>query len=111
MHIANRIPNRTHTFVDPNDMEQTPLTPEQQEYLNDYQEWLDKRPEKVSVPYIFHAQLVLLMSDNDDSFNVRAECANDINYVEQRQAKLIINTMPKNLIESFEKAIAENAKK
>jgi hypothetical protein len=53
MHIANRIPNRTHTFVNLNDMEQTPLTTEQQEYLNDYQKWLDKRPEKVSVPYNF----------------------------------------------------------
>ena len=109
MHIANRIPNRTHTFVDPNDMEQTPLTTEQQEYLNDYQEWLDKRPEKVSVPYIFHAQLVLLISDDNDSLNVRAECANDINYIELRQAQLIIDTMPKNLIESFEKSITENA--
>ena len=92
-------------------MELTPLTPEQQEYLNDYNEWLDKRPEKVSVPYIFHAQLVLLISDDNDSLNVRAECANDINYIELRQAQLIIDTMPKNLIQSFEKTIAEHANK
>ena len=92
-------------------MEQTPLTPEQQEYLNDYKEWLDKRPEKVSVPYIFHAQLVLLISDDDDSLNVRAECANDINYIKLRQAQLIIDTMPKNLIQSFEKTITEDANK
>jgi hypothetical protein len=92
-------------------MEQTPLTPEQQEYLNDYQEWLNKRPEKVSVPYIFHAQLVLILSEDDDSLDVRAGYANDINYVEPREAQLIIDTMPKNLSESFEKAITEHANK
>jgi hypothetical protein len=90
-------------------MEQTPLTPEQQEYLNDYQEWLDKRPEKVAVPYIFHAQLVLLISD-DVSINVRAGYANDINYVKPKTAELIIMSMAKNLTQSFKKAIAENAK-
>ena len=47
-------------------METSNLTPEQQEYLNDYQAWLDKRPEKISVPYIFHSQLVLILSEDNN---------------------------------------------
>jgi hypothetical protein len=111
MHIANRIPNRTHTFVDPNDMEQTPLTTEQQQYLNDYQAWLDKRPEKVSVPYIFHAQLVLILSEDDDSLDVRAGYANDINYVKPKTAELIIMSMAENLEKSFEQDLLESTNK
>jgi hypothetical protein len=110
MHIANRIPNRTHTFVDPNDMEQTPLTPEQQEYLNDYHAWLEQRPEKISVPYVFHSQLVLIIREDESSLDVKAEYANDINYVEPRNAQLMMLSMAKNLVKSFEKDISESIK-
>jgi hypothetical protein len=111
MHIANRIPNRTHTFVDPNDMEQTPLTPEQQEYLNDYHAWLEQRPEKISVPYVFHSQLVLILREDESSLDVKAEYANDINYVEPRNAQLMMLSMAKNLVKSFEKDISESINK
>jgi AmiR/NasT family two-component response regulator len=88
-------------------METSNLTPEQQEYLNDYQEWLDKRPEKISVPYVFHAQLVILKSENEDGVTVAAQCANDINYVKGHNADLIIMSMTENLIKSFEEASLE----
>ena len=52
-------------------METSKLTPEQQEYLNDYHAWLEQRPEKVSAPYIFHAQLVMITSEEEDSLDVR----------------------------------------
>ena len=92
-------------------MEKTKLTAEQQEYLNDYHAWLEQRPEKVSVPYIFHAQLVLILSENDDSLDVRAGYANDINYVKPKNAELIIMSMAENLEKSFEQDLSESIKK
>lgn len=92
-------------------METSNLTPEQQEYLNDYQAWLEKRPEKVSVPYVFHAQLVIVTSEDKDSIDVKAQCANDINDLSIKQAVLIIDTMSKNLKESFLEAITDDLTK
>jgi hypothetical protein len=92
-------------------METSNLTHEQQEYLNDYHDWLKQRPEKISVPYIFHAQLVIVKSENEDAVTVQAECANDINYVTGQNADLIIHTMTENLIQSFtEKSLVSDNK-
>ena len=88
-------------------METSNLTPEQQEYLNDYREWLQKRPEKISVPHIFHSQLVLILSEDDDEINVHADYANDINYVNPKNAELIIISMVKNVAKSFEQDLSK----
>jgi hypothetical protein len=88
-------------------MENSKLTQEQQEYLNDYNAWLEQRPDKVSVPFIFHAQLVFITKEGEDEINLHAEYANDINYLFPVQARLIIKSMAENLtkamIETLEK--------
>ena len=91
-------------------METSKLTPEQQEYLNDYHAWLEQRPEKVSAPYIFHAQLVMITSEDEDSIDVNAEYANDINYLFPKQVTMIIESMAENLTKSMKTTLSEGSK-
>lgn len=52
MHIANRIPNRTHTFVDPYVMENTTDTTELEKFVNDYKQWLEQKPTSDKLEYV-----------------------------------------------------------
>jgi hypothetical protein len=89
-------------------MENSELTQEQQEYLNDYNAWLEQRPEKVSVPFIFHAQLVFITSEGENEINVHAEHSNDINYFFPVQARLIIESMAENLKKALIETLAKD---
>jgi hypothetical protein len=91
-------------------MENSKLTTEQQEYLNDYHAWLEQRPEKVSVPFIFHAQLVFITSEGEDEINVHAEYASDINDLFPVQARLIIESMAENLTKAMIETLAKDPK-
>jgi hypothetical protein len=91
-------------------MEALKLTPVQKAFLQDYIEWLDKRPEKDEVSFVFHSQIVLVVSENDDNIEVKTHVSNDINYVKPNHAMMIYKNMAEMAVNTGHEAVLESIK-
>jgi hypothetical protein len=110
MHISNRIPNRTHTFVDPYVMENTSLTTEQ-EFIERYQKWIDSKPTSDEVAFVEYNHICILKEDLDDELITTNTVFCHINNVNGPNTLRIANEISKEVIKSFKNQIVKALKK
>jgi hypothetical protein len=94
----------------PEQQEYLNLTPVQQEYMNDYIAWLDKRPEKEDVRFVFHSQLIIVVKENEDNIEVKTHVSNDINFVKPKHAMMIYKNLAEMAIRTGSESVLESIK-
>jgi hypothetical protein len=105
MHIANRIPNRTHTFVDPNDMENTTNTTELEKFVNDYKQWLEQKPTSDKIDYVDFQGLCIIKSEEENGLETQVLLNGKINNVTTSNALLMYKEIELNVMRSSIKKI------
>ena len=105
MHIANRIPNRTHTFVDPYVMENTTENTELEKFVNDYKQWLEQKPTSDKIDYVDFQGLCILKSEDEDGIETRVLVNGTINNVTASNALMMYKEIESNVMKSSIKKI------
>ena len=105
MHIANRIPNRTHTFVDPYVMENTTDTTELEKFVNDYKQWLQQKPTSDKLEYVDFQGLCIIKSEEENGLETKVLVNGQINSVTAANALLMYKEIESNVMKSSIKKI------
>ena len=105
MHIVNRVPNRTHTFVDPNVMENTTNTTELEKFVNDYKQWLEQKPTSDKIDYVDFQGLCIIKSEEENGLETQVLLNGKINNVTTSNALLMYKEIELNVMRSSIKKI------
>jgi hypothetical protein len=105
MHIANRIPNRTHTFVDPYVMENTIKNTELEKFVDDYKQWLEQKPTSDKIDYVDFHGLCILKSEEENGLETKVMVNGTMNNVTASNALLMYKEIESNVMKSSFKKI------